>query len=404
MMLGQPPVRALIRAVSDAARRWCDGDFPPRVRALAAVSERTGYASPVAEYGFDRLFSSISNQALESAIVAELGSLDVLDAFVERNGARVRALPVGRTCIISSRTTIGVAIVPAVFAICARCDVLVKDREDHLVASFFRTLIEELPELAECIEARTWDGAANERDLREFAAVVAFGDRPTIERIRSSTDAECRIVTYGPRISAGYVTREMLTAGRADTIARDAARDVVLYDTEGCLSLRTIFVERGGEVAPDAFFASLARAVERATIEFPASRRKPESAASAGAAYDLAVFRAANGHGVVASDTARTYVATFEPPADRAPDFLPRTIAVHPVDGPAQAIDYIRRHRLALEAWSVSAQRDDVIAAAIASGAARVAPFGALQDPPLTSLHGGRPRIAEFVRWVSDER
>jgi hypothetical protein len=34
----------------------------------------------------------------------------------------------------------------------------------------------------------------------------------------------------------------------------------------------------------------------------------------------------------------------------------------------------------------------------------RIAPFGTLQHPPLASPHGGRPRIAEFVRWVSDER
>jgi hypothetical protein len=36
-------------------------------------------------------------------------------------------------------------------------------------------------------------------------------------------------------------------------------------------------------------------------------------------------------------------------------------------------------------------------------GTARIAAFGALQSPPLHAYHGGRPRIAEFVRWVTDE-
>jgi hypothetical protein len=40
---------------------------------------------------------------------------------------------------------------------------------------------------------------------------------------------------------------------------------------------------------------------------------------------------------------------------------------------------------------------------AAAIGASRIASFGTLQTPPLGTFHGGRPRIAEFVRWVSDQ-
>ncbi len=403
MTTGRRPVRSVIRAVSDAARRWSDGDFPPRVRALAAVGRRTGYSAPVAEYAFDRLFSSVSNEALVATIEGELGSLDALDGFVERNGTRIRALPAGRTCIISSRTTIGVAIVPAIFAICAGCDVMVKDREDHLVDAFFRTLMEELPDLSQRIAAQTWDGCASERGLRDFDAVVAFGDRTSIEAIRALCAAESRFIAYGPRTSAGYVARESLD-GNVEALAREAARDAVLYDTEGCLSLRTVFVERGGAVSPELFFSLLAREMERAAIEFPPSQSEPAAMAAMGAAHDLAMFRAANGRGAVRTDAARSYVAAFDGGFERAPDFLPRTVAVYPVDAPSQAVDYLRQHALAIEAWSASSQRPDIVDAAVASGAVRVTQFGGLQNPPLSTPHGGRPRIAEFVRWVSDER
>jgi hypothetical protein len=403
MTTGRRPVRAVIRAVSDAARRWSDGDFPPRVRTLAAVSRRTGYSSPVAEYALDRLFSSISNDALVATIAGELGSLDALDGFVDRNGMRVRALPAGRTCIISSRTTIGVAIVPAVFAICAGCDVMVKDREDHMVDAFFRTLLEELPDLSQRIAAQTWDGFASERDLRDFDTVVAFGDRTSLETIRARCAAESRFIAYGPRTSAGYVARESLE-GDVEALVREAARDAVLYDTEGCLSLRTIFVERGGAISPEDFFSALAREMERAAVEFPPSRNDPAAIAAVTSAHDLRTFRAANGQGAVRTDAARSYVAVFDGGFERAPDFLPRTVAVFPVDAPSQAADYLRQHALPIEAWSASSQRADIVDAAVASGAARVAAFGALQNPPLSTPHGGRPRIAEFVRWVSDER
>ncbi|HEY1428375.1 MAG TPA: acyl-CoA reductase, partial [Candidatus Tumulicola sp.] len=382
MMARQRSVRSRIRAVCDAARRWSDGDFPPRVRTLAAIVERTGYSEPVAEYALDRLFSSISNDALAQAIVSELGSLDVLDGFVEREGVRIRAVAAGRACVISSRTTIGVAIVPAVFAICADSDLVVKDREDRLVSEFFKTLVEELPELRDRIEARAWDGESSEVDLHSFDTIVAFGDRPAIERIRSQADPECRFVSFGPRTSLGYVAREALVERDAGDIAFGAARDALLYDTEGCLSLRTLFVERGGAISPETFFAALRREVDRASIEFPPGSNRAQRMASLVAAHDLAAFRSANGRGAVATDANRTYVVTFDPGLERPPEFVARTIAVHPVDGPQEARDYLTQHRLAVEAWSIAGARDDVVDAAVASGAVRIAAFGSLQDPP----------------------
>src|SRR5215469_13534728 len=56
--LSARPVRSILRAIADAAERWSDGDFPPRVRALERVCARTGYSMPVAEYAMDRLFEA----------------------------------------------------------------------------------------------------------------------------------------------------------------------------------------------------------------------------------------------------------------------------------------------------------------------------------------------------------
>ena len=80
------PARGIVRAVADAAARWADADFPPRVRLLNRVVERTGYTMPVVEYALDQLFESLSADALEATIAGELGSLEVLDGFALRPG------------------------------------------------------------------------------------------------------------------------------------------------------------------------------------------------------------------------------------------------------------------------------------------------------------------------------
>lgn len=402
--LASCPVRSILRAIADAAQRWRDGDFPPRVRALERVCARTGYSMPVAEYAMDRLFEGLNAADLQAAVERELGSLAVLDGFETRPGVpRERALPAGRVCVVSSRTTIGVGLIPAVFALLAKCEVVVKDREDALLAAFFSTLAEELEEFGLAALAEQWEGKA--RDLAEFDVVVAFGDDAAIASIASTLEPRTRLIPFGTRASIGYVAREALAAAQeAEVAARGAARDLVLYETEGCLSLHAVFVEAGGAVTPDAFAGMLARAVERANVEFPLAQRSPQIAARVAAARDLAAFRAAEGRGIAHSDAAASFLIDATATHADPPSFLPRAVGVRTVWGPDDALTYCRQHRLPIEAIALAGTRDELTAMAVATGAARITRFGELQVPLSSGRHGGRPRIAEFVRWVTDER
>ncbi|HEY1655740.1 MAG TPA: acyl-CoA reductase [Candidatus Tumulicola sp.] len=405
MTLDKRPVRSIVNAVAETAAAWNDRDFPPRVRAFAAVRERTGYSEPVVGFAFDRLFGALTSPAIESSIAGELGSLDALDDFVAMTGRPPsRALPIGRICILSSRTTIGVAVVPAIFALCAKCPVLVKDREDALVAAFFQTLAPRLGGGGNEAVARAWDGPGDNAEFDGFAAVVAFGDDATIATIRRALLGETRLIAFGSKASCGYIGRAALSdVASAQCVAAGAAADLVLYDTEGCLSLHALFVERGGGVEPHAFAALLARAVERAAVEFPLGSRDALAAARTAGARDLAAFRSAAGAGVAFADRDAGYLVLLDPPRDEPPPFLPRALAVFSVDSPEEAAAYVARHRIPIEAVAIAGSRPEIRAMAVRAGAARVAPFGRLQTPTLGGFHGGRPRIAEFVRWIADE-
>ncbi len=405
MKLSDRPVRSIVRAIAGAAERWGDGDFPPRVRLLDAIAGRTGYSLPVVEFALDRVFFSLGERAIEATIACELGSLDALDRFVERGSLpRARALPLGRICIVSSRTTIGVALLPAIFALCAKCDVLVKDRDDGLVAAFFATLREELDEFEDAARAKTWEGGHAAEDLGAFEGVVAFGSDATLAQIRNAVSPRARFVPYGSKASAGYVGRDALaTETSARTVARGAARDLVLYESEGCLSLHALFVERAGAVTAEAFMALLAVEIERAAVEFPLGIRSADANARLAQRRDLAAFRAVAGAGAVYSDANASYLAVLDPPAAEPPAFLPRALGVHTVDTPAEAAEYLERHRIPLEAVAIAGTRADIVEMAVTVDAARIAAFGELQSPPLGGYHGGRPRIAEFVRWITDD-
>lgn len=389
--------------IADAAERWADADFGPRVRATRAIMERLRYTEPVVDYALDRLFFGITREALTAAIVSELGSVDALDAAVARTGAPAAwARGVERVAIIASDTTIGVAVVPALFALCAKSDVVVKDRADALVAAFFATLAEEHPAFAQAAHARVWSGGNDAEEdalLAGAGAVVAFGRDETLRAIRARCGVDTRFVPFGHRASIGRITAAELAA-LDEALAERIVRDALLYDGEGCLSLHALFIEADDDATKRAA-SILATAAERVAIEFPALPRSPHDEARAGAHRTLAAFRAAQGRGAVYRAAGATIVACA--PHDEPPPLLPRVLPLIAVTGDDDVAAFVAAHRLPVQALGVPVPGEDALRLAERIGAVRVAAFGTMQDPPLGGHHGGAPRIADFVRWIDRE-
>jgi len=406
--LRERSAQAIVRAIADAAERWHDADFPPRVRAQAAIEARTGYTIPVIEYALDRLFGSLRAAALCDAVEAEVGSLEALDGPVERHDRRAYARGVDEVVIVGSNTTIGVALVPAVYALIAKCRVVVKDRDDHLIGAFFETLIQEDPAFTDAAIAEVWHGGNDPREATLFAGaqtIVVFGSDATIEAVRLGASTATRIVAFGHRASAGYI-RGIDLAGDTAELAGRVARDALLYDGSGCMSLHVLFVESDEPAAARDFARVLGAALERVAIEFPPGRLAAGRAASHAAARDLAVFRAASGVGTVISAPSAQATLIVDPPRDAPPPLAARIVPIFTVTSPAEAADYLRAQHLPLEALAL-ADPDHYSALAevvVAGGAVRITRFGEMQSPPADAHHGGEPCIMPFIRWIDVER
>jgi len=356
------------------------------------------------EFALDRLFEGLNRSALRASIEGELGSLAALDGFVRRAGRPDGfACAVGRVVIVASDTTIGVALPPAVFALCAKCDVALRDRNDGLAAAFATTLAEECSEARlRVLEPTAHEDAAWLKELEAADAVVVFGSDSALRDIRLHTPPQARFVAFGHRTSVAYIERDALRAEQdLQALCDGIARDSLLYDGEGCLSAHAVFCERDASVSVERFAALLADALERATVEFPSGRL---TVAGGVLAYrDAARFRAALDQTPFAWSAAGGHLLVTDPPRDAPPPLLPRTLAVYGVDEPGEFVAFVHRHNLPLEAVALTALpgRDDVVAAVLATGAARIGRAGELQAPSFAGEHGGVGRITPFVRWVT---
>jgi hypothetical protein len=397
----------IVEALAASAGLWCDPLFPPRAALVPRIRLRTGYPEAAVQYALDRLFETLTADALRSTIAGELGSLAALDGFVPRAGRPDGwARGVRSAVIVSSDTTIGVALPAAAFALCANARVVVKDRADGLIAAFAATLAEVEPALAGALQAELWESHGDPAARASLAAadvVVAYGGDEALRAIRAQLAPQARFVPFGHRTSIAFIPAAAL--GDVETArehARAAALDALLYDGDGCLSLHALFVERGGAVAPEAFAALVAEGAEALAARFPPPEA-PEGALSLRYRKRLA-FREANGAGRVL--LAGGAVIAFDPPRDEAPPLHARTLGIYPVDGPGEVAAYVRAQRLPLEALalppSTVAPHDEAVSVALAQacGAVRICPLGRLQAPPLGGEHGGSGRILPFVRWM----
>ncbi|MGH7727730.1 MAG: acyl-CoA reductase [Vulcanimicrobiaceae bacterium] len=402
------PARRVLGALADAASRWREPDFPPRVRALRALEARTGYREATIELALDRLFDSLTAERLECAIAGELGALEALDCFVARAGRPpVRYVGLRRAVIVASETTPGVALVPLAFALCARVPTLVKEPRDGLVRTFLATLAEEEPALAALARAESWpsdDLLRSRASLAGAEVVIAFGKQDSLAAIRALLAGDARFFGYPPRTSAAYLAREALVdEPRVRALAAALALDALLYEGEGCLSLHALFVETGGTVAPERVAELLAEACEQVAIAYP-----PRAALDADslAVHRSARFGAALGAARALAAERSGALILFEPPRDGPPPTTPpplaaRLVSVYAIFEPAEFGDFVAAHALPLAALATAPHPppERILAAALASGISRIAPLGTLQDPPLAE-HDGLPYILPFVRAV----
>ena len=393
----------IIGYIADAAWRWCNPDFPPRVRVTQELVQRTGYSAPVVEYAIDRLMSGLTREALTRAIESELGGLAALDTFIEREGRpRMHAQPRGKIAILSSRTTIGVALPAAVFALATKNTVVVKDREDGLVREFFATLAQEHPAFAQAAVAHAWSGDETSR-LIGADVVVAFGSDDTLQAIRADLPATTEFVGFGSRISCGYLLFEATKSpARLLHLLERAARDIVLFDGEGCMSLHVLFVEVASpeqEEKLPILAQKLAEHVAAATIEFPPSRQTLPNQLATAATRAGHSFRAAIGKSVGAHAGAATIIIDRDVP----PPLRPLTTLIVPIRDEMEVAPYLQRHGLRVETLAVESADTNSIALSRMIGAHRITTFGAMQHPDLAGDHGGRSRTLDFVQLIDLE-
>jgi hypothetical protein len=381
------PIEARIAAIDRVAASWIGEHSMWRARALAELPISTGLPPAMIAIALDQLWNALRAPALAATVRDELS--DDADGPVPDLALHVLAGNVP-----------GVGIFGIVAALLAGVPSLVKPaaREPFLPALVVESIAAVAPELQRAVALAPWRGGSEELDAAAIAAanvVLAYGRDETLDRLAALGPA--RLLRYGHRVSVAVVARTALTPSTARTLARQVA----LYDQQGCLSPQVACVEDAGREEVDAFAAHVAAALADLERELPrATPTLGESAAvwrflerhrwRAQEGADVRVHGGARGQGSVVCDRSGAWLPS---PTFRHLLMIPvATLAatsgsLAPLFGLVEAVGYAGpMDRLA-----------EIAALAATNGVHRLCPLDRMQAPPFAWAQSGHSRLASLL-------
>lgn len=271
-------------------------------------------------------------------------------------------------------------------ALAARAPVLFKSSraEPHFAPAFLSALSQRLPALGDAYAVATWTGGDPEVEAPLHASarlVVAYGGEETVSALE--TAAAGRIVTFGPKLSLGWVG----PGADPEQAARGMAFDIATFDQRGCLSVQAAFV---APAAASAFATALASALNELATELPPGRTDAAGRAGVRLAREDADLRGLTWYGNALDDG--TVILENDVRISPSPGL--RTVRVHPaVDVPPLEDWKGRLQGLAVAGHLASAVRT----AFLEAGVSRFAPAGALQTTDAAWRNDGIDLAAEFA-------
>ncbi len=329
----------------------------------------------------------------------QLGHLDALDRWTERDGVRVQARAprtIHHLCAGNLAISAIMSIAHGLILGSRNTVKLPGRREDDAtrreIAAFVRGLPRKLRQHVELQVTR------DETSLREAEVVIAFGSDATMAAVRAQVRGSQRFIGHGHAVSLLWLSEpDTLTARQA----RACAVDVLTYDQLGCLSPQALYFLSPANV--EQLGNRLARALElawRAMARKPARplgvRARIAEARDVARALGHRIWLPLGGH--------QGWTVIHDPEPTFAPSPLHGVIYLRG-SRPDRLITHLAdvHGKISTVGTVGPTLGAPVRRAFLELGASRFCPAGRMQFPPLGWHHDGRATLAELVSWVDDE-
>lgn len=416
--LADRPTRSLIKLLHEVGSNWLDPEFPFRKLALEKGPEATGFSAATLASGLSSFFQQLNGENLEALVVHDLGHAQRLDEMVasaaeQKAGRASMAIAPELIAHIAAGSIPNPTFTSVALGFLTRSAQFVKcaTGASFLPRMFAHSIYDADPKLGACLEIAEWPGGNAELEGVLFAeadCVTVTGCNETIAALRARVPSKAKMISYGHRVSFGYITAEALSGFNTKRIIAQAAQDVIAWDQLGCLSPHVLYVEHGGGLSAEQFAEELAAELARRELTEPRGRLAPEDAATIASKRSFYKVRAANSPDtrLWCSEDSTAWTVVYEADPRFQLSSLHRFIYVKAVTDLADLLQGAENVRGKVSTVGLAATEDRApqIATQLARwGVTRVCPLGQMQTPPLTWRHDGRPSLGDLITWTDWE-
>lgn len=233
--------------------------------------------------------------------------------------------------------------------------------------------------------------------LRRCHALIVFGNDDTIRHFRQRIRDDQIFIAHGQRISLGIIFNN-----DDKSAAKLAARDISLFDQQGCLSPHDLYIHPDGKTSPQNFAAELAEEMDLFNQHTPRRTLSTEESAQITALRDSYNFRQANDPSVKlwTSDDSTDWTVIYEDDPHFAVSPLNRVVFVKPLPEfkqLSQQLSLVQPHLSSIAIHPFSPEHFEDLQSL---GASRICPLGKSQQASVFWHQDGTPQLSPLVRWI----
>jgi long-chain-fatty-acyl-CoA reductase len=393
------PVHEIISFLNNVGHNWRSKEYSRRRLYTRYLCKHFGYSEKMAdtEANWIALFLS-SHYRLYDLLTTELGSWHLLDGWVPREEAYVRAMPRGRALHLVPGNVPLSSVASIVRALITKNVSVVKVSSDDPMTplALAQSFVDTDPDhpVTRAMSVVHWRGGSEgelaQRLLNSADVVCAWGGTEVIKWVTQNAPVETEILKFGPKRSIAVIGRDAALA----KVARVLAHDIAMYDQRACFSVQHVYVEGNAD--------DLAEELQRALAHYqellPKGVHDPDERAGWSLAKLQALFRGDKVLG--GTGQAFSVVVASGHPHEEHP--LGRTVYLHHIDSIEEVAAYlgpdvqtvaVYPSELALRLRDHCAKR----------GVARVVELGLNNVFRVGGSHDGVFPLQRLVRFVSME-
>ncbi len=232
----------------NAGQSWKSKEYTRRKMYIRALVSHLGFSEKMAELEANWISMLLSSHAVTYDIVTtELGSRHILDKWVLREEAEVRAYPKGLSLHTLAGNVPLSGVGSIVRALITKNSVVVKSSSGDpftplFLAQSFQDIEANHP-VTQAMSVINWaggqEGALEDQIARAADVICAWGGRDAMRWAARYASEKTDVVKFGPKRSLAVVTQ----GSDLKAAARCLAHDVSYYDQRACFSVQQVFTD-----------------------------------------------------------------------------------------------------------------------------------------------------------------